>query len=329
MPGEAAFVNDPSLTTKPVPLASSTKSALELIGNTPLLTIGRAYRGPGRILAKAEFLQPGGSVKDRAACAIVMDALKRGDLRPGQCVVSMTSGNFGSGLAVVCNVVGHPLVAAMSAGNSAQRARMIQELGAELVLVPQVDGVPGSVTGKDIQAATAAAIQIATERNALYIDQFRHEGSVRAHQQGTGPELYSQVQGNIDGFVACVGSGGTFVGIARFLRRQRPSVVCAAVEPEGVEVLGGKAVLRTRHILQGTGYGSIPHCWDSSLMDLSISVSDEEASDWKARLARYEGLHVGYSAAANVCAATKLLESERLMRGATVVTILCDSGLKY
>jgi len=329
MPADAAFVDEPSLPTERVPLTSPTKNAIELIGNTPLLAIGRAYRGPGRIFAKAEFLQPGGSVKDRAARTIVEDALSRGDLRPGQCVVSMTSGNFGAGLAVVCNVLGHPLVTAMSAGNSAQRARMIQDLGAELVLVPQVDGVPGSVTGKDIQAATAAAIRIAEERNALYIDQFHHEGSVRAHEQGTGPELWSQLNGNIDGLVACVGSGATFVGTARFLRQQRLSIVCAAVEPEGIEVLSGKAVLRTRHILQGTGYGSIPPCWDSSLMDLSISVYDEEASDWKARLARYEGLHVGYSAAANVCAAAKLLKSERVRRGATVVTILCDTGLKY
>jgi cysteine synthase len=294
-----------------------------------LVTLDRAYRGSGRIVAKAEFLQPGGSVKDRAARAIILDAIRGGRLITGQAVVSMTSGNFGAGLAVVCGVLDHPLIVTMSAGNSPNRARMLRDLGAELVLVPQVDGVPGAVTGADIQAATAAAIHLAQERNALYVDQFCEEGSVRAHEEGTGPELWNQLDGALGAFVACVGSGGTFVGVSRFLRSRRPEIVCAAVEPEGIEVLAGNQLRRTRHILQGTGYGSVPQCWDSGLMDLSIPISDDEASEWKARLACCEGLHVGYSSAANVCAAAKLLDSGRRLRDRTVVTILCDTGLKY
>jgi cysteine synthase A len=217
----------------------------------------------------------------------------------------------------------------MSAGNSAQRARMLEDLGVELVRINQVDGTPGLVTGADFAATEAAAVQIAAERNGFYVDQFRDINSVRAHEQGTGPELWRQLDGAIDGFTACVGSGGTFVGTARFLKRQRPALVCAAVEPEGAEVLAGSSVRKARHLLQGTGYGSIPHCWDPKLMDLSLAVSDEEGSDWRKRLARQEGLHVGYSSAANVCAAAKLLRSGRLRPNATVVTILCDTGLKY
>lgn len=307
----------------------SSRSALDLIGNTSLLALERVHPGPGKIFAKAEFLQPGGSVKDRAARAILLDARRRGALRQGQCVVTMTSGNFGAGLAVVCNVLGHPLLVAMSAGNSPQRARMIQDLGAELILVPQVDGSPGLVTGADIAAATAVALRMAAERGAFYIDQFQDPNCVRAHEEGTGPELWRQLEGGIDGFVACVGSGGTFVGTARFLKRQRPGLVCAAVEPEGAEVLAGKPVSKAQHLLQGTGYGAAPPSWEPGLMDLSIAVSDEEASQWRGRLARQEGLYAGYSAAANVCAAVKLLGSGRLRREAVVATVLCDTGLKY
>lgn len=309
--------------------AFSCKSALDLIGDTRLLALERVYSGPGRIFAKAEFLQPGGSIKDRAARAIIEDALRRGDLRPGQCVVSMTSGNFGAGLAVVCNVLGLPLVLTMSAGNSAQRARMIQDLGAELVRVPQVDGAAGLVTGTDIAAAEAVAVRIARERNGFYVDQFRDINSVRAHEEGTGPELWKQLAGEIDGFTACVGSGGTFVGTARFLKQHNPEIVCAAVEPEGAEVLAGHSVRKAGHVLQGSGYGAVPHCWDSNLMDLSIAVTDQEASDWRNKLASREGIYVGYSSAANVCAAVQLLRSGRLRVGATVATVLCDTGLKY
>jgi len=304
-------------------------NALDLIGNTRLLALERVYRGPGRVFAKAEFLQPGGSVKDRAARLIVEGAIRRGDLHPGQCVVSMTSGNFGAGLAVVCNVLGHPLITTMSAGNSRQRARMIQEFGAELVRVPQIDGTEGFVTGADIAAAEAAALQIAADRNGFYVDQFRDNNSVRAHEEGTGPELWKQLDGAIDGFTACVGSGGTFVGTARFLKQQRAGLICAAVEPEGAEVLAGHSVRKARHILQGTGYGVAPHLWEPELMDLSLPVTDQEAIEWRSQLAHKEGLHVGYSSAANVCAAVKLLRSGHIRLNANVVTILCDTGLKY
>jgi cysteine synthase A len=305
------------------------KSALDLIGNTPLVRLDRIRAGAGGVFAKAEFVQPGGSVKDRAALWIIRDAHASGRLVPGRSVVEMTSGNMGAGLAVVCNVLGHPLMATMSEGNSPARARMLEALGAEVVLVPQVEGTPGRVTGADIRAATERAIEIAQERGAFYVDQFNNPSCVRAHEESTAPEIWDALGGEFDAFVAAVGTGGTFVGVSRFLRRKRPDIWCVAVEPEGAEVLAGKELRSPEHLLQGTGYGFVPPQWDASLADEFIAVSDEEAMSFRWLLAKKEGLHVGYSAAANVCAAVKLIESGRLGHRPTVATILCDTGLKY
>ncbi|MBI5115232.1 cysteine synthase family protein [Candidatus Poribacteria bacterium] len=304
-------------------------SALGMIGNTPLVSLERIHPGPGRLLAKAEFVQPGGSVKDRAALRIIQDAYSAGKLSPGKPVVEMTSGNMGAGLAVVCNVMGNPFVAVMSEGNSPARARMLESLGAEVVLVPQVDGAPGQVTGRDIEKATERAVELAQTRGAFYVDQFNNVSSVLAHEAGTGPEIWEAVGGEIDGFVAAVGSGGAFVGTSRFLKRRKPSVYCAAVEPEGAEILAGKKVTKPKHIIQGIGYGIVPPHWDVSLADTTIAVSDEQAARFRKELANKEGLCVGFSAAANVCASLKLLSSGRLGASPTVVTILCDTGLKY
>ena len=147
-------------------------SAIDLIGRTPLIALDRVYNGPGRIVAKAEFLQPGGSVKDRAAKAILLAAREDGRLRPGMPVVEMTSGNMGAGLAVACATFAHPLIVTMSVGNSSVRAKMLEALGAEVVLVAQVDGRPGQVTGRDVEAAAEAARAIARERRGFYVNQF-------------------------------------------------------------------------------------------------------------------------------------------------------------
>jgi cysteine synthase A len=267
-------------------------------------------------------------MKDRVARAVLASARADGRLAPGGVVVEMTSGNMGAGLAVVCAALGHPLVVSISAGNSPQRARMLEALGAEVVLVPQVDGTPGRVTGADLAAAVAAAEDITAARSGFYVDQFNAPEAPRAHEE-TGREIWQQAAGRADGFVTCVGTGATFVGIARALRSRNPATVCAAVEPEGCEPLAGKRVTKPQHLLQGTGYGSVPPLWQPELMDLSIAVSDAEAEAWRKRLAREEGLHVGFSAAANVCAAVRLLTSGRLSRDAVVATILCDTGLKY
>lgn len=300
-----------------------------MIGDTPLVELARLCPAGGHLYAKAEFVNPGGSVKDRAARMIIESAMAGGRLAAGQPVVEMTSGNMGAGLAVVCAVTGNPFLAVMSAGNSVERVRMLEALGAEVLLVDQVDGAPGQVTGPDIAAATERAIAIAAERDGYYVDQFNNPASIRAHQKGTGPELWGELQGSLSAFVACVGSGGTFVGTASYLKGVAPAVRCIAVEPEGCEVLAGKPVVKARHTLQGTGYGSVPPHWDPGLVDGFAAVSDADARLYKERLAHEEGLHVGFSAAANVCAAVRLIESGQLGPEPTVATVLCDTGLKY
>jgi cysteine synthase len=300
-----------------------------LIGNTPLIALNRLHPGPGRILAKAEYLLPGGSMKDRAALHALRDARACGQLKPGQVVVEMTSGNMGAGLAIACTLLGHPFVAVMSEGNSPARRKALELLGAQVVLVPQVNGTSGQVTGDDIAVAQLRAAAIADETGAYLVDQFRCHACVEAHYLGTGPELWNASGGRIDAFVMAVGTGASFVGIARFLKEQNPAILCVAVEPQGAEVLRGGAVTKPQHALQGIGYGTVPPMWKPDLLDLSIGVSDDDATHMRTQLARKEGLNVGYSAAANVVAAQTLLNSGRLPADATVATLLCDHGMKY
>jgi cysteine synthase A len=305
-------------------------STLELIGNTPLLELSKIHKGPGKIFVKAEFLQPGGSVKDRAAKKIIELAYKNGKLKKGQPVVEMTSGNMGAGLAIVCNILGNPFIAIMSEGNSTERAKMMKNLSAEIVLTKQVEGTPGKVTGKDIKVATEKAKEIAADKNAFYVDQFNNVGSVLAHYEGTGLEIWQSLNGELDAFVASVGSGGTFTGCSRYFKLKNRDILCAVVEPKGCEILAGKEITKCEHLLQGTGYSLIPPHWEKSITDVYLSVSDEEATEYKNLLAKKEGLYVGYSSAANVCAAIKLLKSEIIENpDPKIVTILCDTGLKY
>jgi len=241
----------------------------------------------------------------------------------------MTSGNMGAGLAVVCAALGIPLIVTMSAGNSPARARMMEGLGAQVVLVDQVEGAPGQVTGRDVEAAANAARQIADERGAFYVDQFNAIEGVTTHELTTGPEIIRQLGRPVDGWVAAVGTGCTFMGVAKALRSANPETICAAVEPQGSEPLAGDPFTKPRHTIQGIGYGTIPPHWDASLMDLSIAISDEEAESMRQEMAKKEGLYVGFSAAANVCAASKLLASGKMKDGAVIATVLCDTGLKY
>lgn len=304
-------------------------SALRLIGKTPLVELRRIHAGPGRIVAKVECLQPGGSVKDRAALLCIQLAYGQGRLAAGQPVVEMTSGNMGAALAVVCNIYGNPFHAVMSAGNSPERARMMRALGAELMLVPQVDGQPGMVTGADIAAASARAKELAAALDGYYVDQFNHPGVVLAHEQGTGPEICDALGSTPTAFVSVVGTGGTFLGVSQYLKSVSPTTVCAVVEPAGAEALARRPVIKSAHLLQGAGYGARPPQWRDGLADCFMNVSDDEALRYRELLARCESLHAGFTAAANVCAAVKLLESGQLSSDATVATVLCDTGLKY
>lgn len=305
------------------------KTSIELIGHTSLLKLAKIWPGPGALFAKAEFLNPGGSLKDRAALWIIQSMRRSGRLAPGQTVVEMTSGNMGAGLAVVCAALGHPFVATMSMGNSPERSKMMRGLGAEVVLVPQVDGEPGRVTGADIHAAMAEAETIAKARGAYYVDQFNNPGCYEAHENTTGPEIVAELQGKVHAFVACVGTGGGLIGVSRHLKKQDQHIQCHAVEPVGAEVLAGHAVTKPQHLLQGTGYGFVPPHWDLACIDGYQAVTDDDARMMRERLGREEGLYVGYSAAANVVAAVRLLERATAGDPLSVVTLLCDSGMKY
>lgn len=305
-------------------------SAIEAIGNTPLVELSRVTRAlglEGRILAKPDFLLPGFSKKDRAARAIVEAARADGSLSPGQPVVELTSGNMGTGLAIVCGILGHPFIAVMSRGNSVERARMMAALGAEVVLVDQAPGgVPGQVSGADLALVEADAQRITAERGAFRADQFAHPGNPGAHETGTGPEIWQQSGGTVQAFVDFVGSGGTLAGAARFLSPR--GVRCYAVEPAGAEALARGNMDAPDHPIQGGGYAmaGLRHLQGVPLAGY-LSVSGHEARDHARLLARHEGLFAGYSAGANLAAAAQLLR--RPERGGTVAIVLCDSGLKY
>lgn len=304
-------------------------SALDLIGNTPLVAFDRLWPGPGRILAKCEFMNPGASVKDRSSLYMINAAREDGDLKPGHPVVEVTSGNQGCGLAVVCAVLGHPLTLAMPKGNSVQRAIHMEALGATCVRVPQVEGTYGRVTLADAGAAEEEALRICEETGAYYVNQFCNKMNSESHYRTTGPEIWRQTGQRVDAFLDTVGTAGTFAGTARFLKEVHPKVLCYVVEPAGSEPIKGEPITKPLHVLQGSGYGLVPDQFDYQHMDGTFSVTDEEAIEYKRLIGEKEGLFVGYTSGANVAAAVKLLQSGQLPEDAWVVTLLNDTGLKY
>lgn len=305
-------------------------SVVDVIGGTPAVELSRLTRGlDGRIVAKLEYLNPGFSKKDRIARHIVDDAIALGELQPGQTVVELTSGNTGTGLAIVCAVRGHPFVAVMSEGNSPERARMMRALGAEVVLVRQAVGSPpGQVSGTDLALVEERAQALTRERRAFRADQFLREGNRRAHEEHTGPELWSQTSGRIDAFCEFVGTGGTYAGVTLALKARRRSIACYVVEPAGAAVLAGKPLTDPNHRIQGGGYSmaEIP-LLERVPIDGFLEVTDEEAISTARRLAREEGIFAGFSSGAVVAAALQLLGDAH--RGGTVAVVLADSGLKY
>jgi cysteine synthase A len=305
-------------------------SVVDVIGSTPVVELSRLTRGlEGRIVAKLEYLNPGFSKKDRIARQIVEEAIASGELQPGQTVVELTSGNTGTGLAIVCAVRGHPFVAVMSEGNSPERARMMRALGAEVVLVGQAVGSPpGQVSGTDLALVEERAQALTRERRAFRADQFLREGNRHAHEERTGPELWSQTEGRIDAFSEFVGTGGTYAGITMALKARRPSIACYVVEPAGAAVLAGEPVTDPNHRIQGGGYSmtEIP-LLDGVPVDGFLQVTDEVAISTARRLAREEGIFAGFSSGAVVAAALRLLRDAH--RGGSVAVVLADSGLKY
>lgn len=301
------------------------KGTLELINNTPLVLLDKLEPGT-EIYAKLELIQPGGSVKDRVAYQMIKDAYANGSLKKGQVVVEMTSGNMGAGLAVVCKQFGNPFVAVMSEGNSPERRKVMKAFGAELLLTKQVDGTPGMVTGKDIAYAGEVAKEYAIKNNGFYVDQFNNPSNVLAHYNTTGPEIWNDLP-EIEAFVASIGSGGTFVGTSRFLKSKNENIKCIAAEPENAAILKTGIVKSTKHIIQGTGYSSVPPHWDSNLADDIITVKDEQTREMTKRLSQEQGLFVGYSSGANVAAALIYLKLHPDIK--KIATILCDAGYKY
>jgi cysteine synthase A len=313
----------------PPPLA---KSILEVIGNTPMVELSRLVkkRGlAGRLLVKLEYLNPGHSKKDRIALEMIRDAKADGTLKPGQTVVELTSGNTGTGLAIVCRSLGHPFIAVMSRGNTIERARMMQALGAEVVLVDQAPGaVPHQVTGDDLALVEVEAQKLVAARDAFRADQFQLQSNALAHERHTGPEIWAQSKGKVDAFVDFAGSAGSFTGTARALKLRNPALHTYLLEPATAPAISGKPVTNPSHRVQGGGYNiAAPPMLDRSLVDEFLTITDERAIEGARALAEEEGIFAGYSSGANCAAALELLAGRE--RGKTIVFLACDSGLKY
>ena len=300
----------------------------QAIGNTPMVRLSRITKGlEGNIFAKLEYLNPGFSKKDRIALQIIEETEKDGTLSPGQTVVELTSGNTGTGLAIVCGVKGYKFVAVMSKGNSPERARMMRALGAEVILVDRSPGSPvGQVSGEDLAKVEEATQKITKERNAFRVDQFYHIGNIHAHER-TGEEMWIQTGGNIDVFVDFAGTGGSFVGCASILKKYNPNIRCYFIEPDSAPFYSDKMPTNMNHKIQGGGYSMNLPFLEKSLVTDYMCVTDEEAMQAARELARKEGIFAGFSSGANVAVALKLLSN--IEKGSNIALLINDSGLKY
>lgn len=287
-----------------------TDNILKLIGNTPLLQL----KGE-RVFAKAEFLNPGGSIKDRVALAMLEAAQRDGRLKPDSIICEPTSGNTGIGLALVGRLMGLRVRIVMPEGMSEERKKLIRALGAELVLIPDEEGIGGAVRRVEEMAAEDSRI--------LVPQQFKNPANPRVHYEQTARELWRQMGGDIACFVAGVGSGGTLQGVGRFLKEQNRGTRIVAVEPENHSALLGHEP--GLHQIQGIGDGFIPDVLDVSLVDEIVEVSDEDAIETTRQLGRDHGFLVGISSGANIWAARRLAEK---MDG-NITTVLPDRAERY
>jgi cysteine synthase A len=288
----------------------SSHTMLELIGNTPLVRLNGE-----NIYAKAEFLNPGGSIKDRVALAMIEGAEKSGKLHAGSILVEPTSGNTGIGIALIGQLKGYRVRIVMPEDMSEERKKLIRALGAELVLTPSGSGIRGAVDRVRRMAAE--------DPNVFVPQQFENPDNPRIHYETTAVELWNQLKGDLGCFVAGVGSGGTLQGVGRFLKEQDPKIRVVAVEPQNVSaILGHEPGL---HQIQGIGDGFIPAILDLSLVDEVVEVSDADAIETTRRLGRENGLLVGISSGANVWAARKMAAK---IKG-NVATVLPDRAERY
>ncbi len=290
-------------------------SILDTIGSTPLIRLENM--GKGQIFGKAEFLNPGGSVKDRVAIAMIRDAEEKGLLKPGGTIVEATSGNTGIGLAFVGVRSGYRVILVMPENMSEERKKVIAAFGAECVLTKAEESLEG---------ALRKTYQLRDEIPGAWIpQQFENPANPNAHYNGTGREIWEQTGGRVDSFVAGVGSGGTLAGVGKFLKEKNPDVRIVAVEPKNVSALLGHEP--GLHQIQGIGDGFIPTVLDVKIINHVVEVTDEEAISVTRQLAREEGVLVGTSAGANVIAA--LGEAAFLGPEARIVTVLPDRAERY
>ena len=293
-------------------------SVAETIGGTPLVELGRISAKLGaRLAAKLESRNPGGSVKDRIGLAMIEDAEKRGVLKPGATIVEATSGNTGIALAWVAAAKGYKLVLTMPETMSRERIALLRLFGAEVVLTP----------GTLMREAVAKAQEILkTRAGSISLDQFGNPANPDVHRRTTAEEIWTDTGGEIDAFVAGVGTGGTITGVGQVLKQRRPGCKIVAVEPAGAAALSGGRI--GPHAIQGIGAGFIPAVLDRKVIDEVIPINEDEAFSGARRLAREEGILAGISSGASLAAAIKVA-SRPEMAGKRIVFVVCDSGERY
>ena len=293
------------------------QSSIELIGNTPLMKAGR-YAADENIFTKLEYLNPTGSAKDRAALFMIKDAEQKGMLQPGATIIEPTSGNTGIGLASVAAIKGYKVLLTLPETMSVERRNLLKAYGAELVLTDGAKGMQGAIEkAEELQREIPGSI---------ILGQFDNLANARAHYEMTGPEIWEQMDGKIDVFVATVGTGGTLTGTAQYLKEQNPEIHVVAVEPAGSPVLSeGKS---GSHGIQGIGAGFIPAILDPAVYDEVVTVTEEESYEEARRFACAEGILVGISSGAALKAAGKITEKPEF-KGKNIVVVLPDSGDRY
>ncbi len=306
-------------------------SVLGTIGRTPLIRLRAASAATGcKILGKAEFLNPGGSVKDRAALGMVRDAERQGLIQPGGTIVEGTAGNTGIGLALVGNALGYRCIIVMPKTQSEEKIETLRAYGAEVKLIPAVP-YRNPEHFVHVSRRLAESMNEAEPGSAFYANQFDNVANSAFHEQTTGPEIWAQTDGRVDGFVCAMGTGGTLAGVGRALRQQNPAVKIALSDPGGSGLFGhydrGEIKVEGNSITEGIGNSRITENMARAPVDMAFRIEDADAIPMVFRLLLEEGLCLGGSSGINVCGAIRL--AERLGPGHTVVTILCDSGLRY